>query len=56
MKKVYKVFVFLEVISDESADDVQEKVQHLLEYGSIRDCFDAADLDASHFVVERVEV
>lgn len=54
-KKVYKVFVFLEVISDKSAEEVQEQVDNLLEYGGVRDCFDSAGLDASHFVCEKVE-
>lgn len=54
-KKVYKVFVCFEVISKESSEVVEEKVQHLLEYGGVRDCFDSAGIDASYFVVERVE-
>jgi hypothetical protein len=57
MKRVYKVYLSMEVIAeDTTAEDVKNKVQDLLEHGTVVDVFDSAGLDASYFLVEKVEV
>jgi hypothetical protein len=53
---VYKVLISLEVTSDWPMEEIEGRIEHLLEHGTIRDSFDAANLDASHFSVENVEL
>jgi hypothetical protein len=52
---VYKVLISLEVTSDWPMEEIEGRIEHLLEHGTIHDSFDAANLDASRFYVEKVE-
>jgi hypothetical protein len=48
----YKLIITCEIETDDSIDVLWDSAENLLEHGGVRDCFSAANLDASHFEVE----